>query len=498
MAPATTSTTNTTTTTRPTSKKLRVLLIPFFATSHIEPFAELAIRLAASRPNAAVEATVAVTPANASIVQSLLERRRRDGHNAAATVKVVTYPFPTVDGLPEGVENLGKAATPTDLARINLAALSEALMRPAQEALIRAHSPDAIFTDLHFTWSTDIADKLGVPCVAFNVMGAFPMLAVRHLVMGDVAIDHDGAATVPCFPAPRIRIPRAELPDFLRRRDYGASNQVHAMQAGCFGLAINTFADLERHYCEIYVRQGYVKRAYFLGPLSLQHQPSQTTTASRYINWLDTKPNHSVVYLAFGSLAHVSDAQLDKLALGLEASGKSFMWVVRAAERWTPPEGWEKRVEDRGIIIRAWAPQTAILAHSAVGAFVTQCGWNSILEAVVAGVPMLTWPKVYEQFITERLVTEVLRIGERLWPHGAGLRSENYQKHDVIPADDVARALIMFMHPGGSGEIARRRIKDLASKSRATMAEGGSSHNDLHRLVDDLMAASGASSFSRL
>ncbi|VAI63743.1 unnamed protein product [Triticum turgidum subsp. durum] len=139
---------------------------------------------------------------------------------------------------------------------------------------------------------------------------------------------------------------------------------VHSMQADCFGIAINTFLGLEQQYCEMYVREGYVKRAYFLGPLSLQLQPSQAAKGvadSRFINWLGTKPNHSVVYLSFGTCAHISGAQLDELALGLEASRRSFMWVVRAADKWAPPKGWEKRVEDRGHIVRVWAPQKVIV-----------------------------------------------------------------------------------------------------------------------------------------
>ncbi|XP_020188276.1 UDP-glucose flavonoid 3-O-glucosyltransferase 7 [Aegilops tauschii subsp. strangulata] len=475
------------------SKTLSVLLFPHFATSHIEPFTELALRLAASRPDAAVEAIVAVTPANVPVVQSFLDRRWH-GHSAA-TVKIVTYPFPTVEGLPKGVENLGKAATQADSMLINLAASSDTLMRPAQEALIRARSPDAIFTDMLFTWSSDIADELGVPCVAFNVVGAFPMLAMRHLLMEDAAIDGDDMVTAPPFPIPPIRVPRTELPDLSISRYI--FDKVYSMQAACFGLAVNTFSGLEQQYCDMYLGQGYVQRSYFVGPLSLQLQSSDSDQSatdagdSQYIDWLDTKPDHSVVYVSFGTCALASEAQLDQIALGLEASGKSFLWVVRGADKWAPPKGWEKRVDDRGIVIRSWAPQTAILAHPAVGAFVTQCGWNSVIEAVAAGVPMLTWPKVYEQFITERLITDVLGIGERLWPHGAGLRSEDYEKHEVIPAHDVARALLTFMHPGGPGEVMRTRVMDLASKSRAAMAEGGSSQNDLHRLVNDLIAARG-------
>ncbi|KAI5010931.1 hypothetical protein ZWY2020_013068 [Hordeum vulgare] len=118
------------------STKLCVLLTHFFVTSHIEPFTDLAIRLAAAAsPDAAVEATVAVTPANVSIVLSMLKRRYGDAAKGMP-VKIATYPFPAVDGLPRGVENLGKAAA-ADLWRIDAAAVSDALMRPVQEALVR-------------------------------------------------------------------------------------------------------------------------------------------------------------------------------------------------------------------------------------------------------------------------------------------------------------------------------------------------------------------------
>jgi hypothetical protein len=182
----------------------------------------------------------------------------------------------------------------------------------------------------------------------------------------------------------------------------------------------------------------------------------------------------------------VSDAQLQELALGLEASGESFLWVVRS-ETWAAPEGWEERVADRGMRVTAWAPQTAILGHRAVGAFVTHCGLNSVLETVAAGVPVLTWPMVFEQFITERLLTDVLGIGERLWPDGAGVRSTRHLEHELVPAGDVARALTAFMLPGGSGDAARNRVMDLTAKVHAATAEGGSSHRDLRRLLDDLV-----------
>ncbi|WVZ99100.1 hypothetical protein U9M48_044449 [Paspalum notatum var. saurae] len=350
---------------------------------------------------------------------------------------------------------------------------------------------------MHFFWNVDVAAALGVPCVTFHAIGTFATPALRHLIAAGVhnAADGGGVATVPGFPSPDIQVPITELPEFLRSQSIirlPSSDRMVSADKRCLGLAVNTFFDLEHGYCDMYVRNGLVKHAYFVGPLSLP-SPSAAAGAGdshQCIRWLDTKPAQSVVYLCFGSLTHVSEPQVRELALGLEASGKHFLWVVRA-ETWAPPEGWKERVGGRGMVVTGWAPQTAILAHPAVGAFVTHCGWNSVLETVAAGVPVLTWPMVFEQFITERLVTQVLQIGRRLWPEGAGVRSTRSEKHELVPAEAVAQAVAAFLEPGGPGDVARAKVKELSVKAHAAVEEGGSSHSDLHRLLNVLIEARG-------
>lgn len=136
------------------------------------------------------------------------------------------------------------------------------------------------------------------------------------------------------------------------------------------------------------------------------------------ILWLNTRAPRSVLYISFGSFATHGAPQLLELALGLEASNCSFLWLARppnagrmSAASGSPvsiteflPPGFEERIEGRGKCYSGWAPQTRILKHPAVGGFLSHCGWNSTLEAVCSGVPLLAWPITAEQHLNRRFV----------------------------------------------------------------------------------------------
>lgn len=204
-----------------------------------------------------------------------------------------------------------------------------------------------------------------------------------------------------------------------------------------------------------------------------------------FLKWLDLKEANSVVYICFGSMSSFSDAQLMEIAMGLEASGKQFIWVVKKEKKegvrgeWLP-EGFEKRMEGKGLIIRGWAPQVLILEHEAVGGFVTHSGWNSTLEAVCAGVPMVTWPVFAEQFYNEKLVTQILRIGVEVgaqkWERLAG---------DFVKKEALEKAVSRIMG-GEEVEGMRARAKTLAEMASMAIEQGGSSYSDLDALIEEV------------
>ncbi|GJM96585.1 hypothetical protein PR202_ga13439 [Eleusine coracana subsp. coracana] len=466
-------------------KKLRVFFLPFFARGHLIPQTDLACRLAAARPSD-VESTIVVTPANALLIEPTVSRATASGH----VVHILPYPFPDV-GLGPGIECLS-AAPARDEWRVYRAA---DLAQPAHEALLRAHRPDAVVADVSFWWTTDVAVELGIPRLTFHPVGAFPQLAMNNLfaVRADIVARGGREADRRQLRVAVPGMPGGKLPDFLVRDDHLSAlwGRLKAAQLTGFGVVVNTFADLERAYCDEY-RRVDARRAYFVGPIS---QPSLSAVRrggdgdADCLGWLSTQPSRSVVYVCFGSWAHFSAAQMTELALGLEASNQPFLWVVRSSDAGVPDEAWERRVAGRGVVVRGWAPQLAVLAHPSVGAFLTHCGWNSVLEAASAGVPVLTWPLVFEQFINERLVTEVAAFGARVWDDGAGVRSVRREEADTVPAEAVARAVAGFMERGGRREKAEVKVKELAERARAAVAENGSSWRDMHRLIDDLVQA---------
>lgn len=231
----------------------------------------------------------------------------------------------------------------------------------------------------------------------------------------------------------------------------------------------NTFHDLEGGYIEHVVKDvaGH-RRVWAVGPVaaSAAERESDGRTKEEVLAWLDRFDEGSVVYICFGSQAAVSPEQAGAIAAALEISGVRFLWCVK--EGTEIPAGFEGRVGKAGFLVKGWAPQVEILRHAAVGWFMSHCGWNSVVEAAAAGVPMLAWPRGADQFVNERLVVEM----------GMAVRVAGRN------VEEMARVLRETAGGGFGGERGRAaEVREMAMKA---VAVGGSSWRDLEALAAEL------------
>jgi UDP-glucosyltransferase BX8/BX9 len=190
------------------------------------------------------------------------------------------------------------------------------------------------------------------------------------------------------------------------------------------------------------------------------------------LRWLDAQRARSVLYVSFGSMAAMDPHEFVELAWGLADAGRPFVWVVRpnlirGFESGALPDGVEDRVRGRGVVV-SWAPQEEVLAHPAVGGFFTHCGWNSTVEAVSEGVPMICHPRHGDQYGNARYVCHVWKVGTEV----AG---------DQLERGEIKAAIDRLMGGSEEGEGIRKRMNEL--KIAADKGIDESAGSDLTNLV---------------
>ena len=140
---------------------------------------------------------------------------------------------------------------------------------------------------------------------------------------------------------------------------------------------------------------------------------------------------------------------------------------------------------NKGYIIWDWAPQLLILEHPATGGIVTHCGWNSTLESVNVGLPMITWPVFAEEFYNEKLLVDVLKIGV---PVGAKVNKlwTNISVEEMVRREEIVKSVKILMGSGQESKEMRMRAKKLGDTAKRTIVKGGDSYNNLIQLIDEL------------
>lgn len=468
------------------NRDLHILFFPFLANGHIIPCVDLA-RVFVTR---GTRATIVTTHLNAPLISRTIGKAKID-------IKTINFPSPEETGLPQGCENSESALAPDKFIKFMKSTM---LLRDPLEQVLQEEHPDCIVADMFFPWATDSAAKFGIPRIVFHGLGFFPLCVlacVRQYKPQDKVSSYTEPFVVPNLPdeitLTKMQLPQVPQHDKVFSQLLEESNE---SEVKSFGVIANSFYELEPVYADHY-RKELGRKAWHLGPVSLCNRDTEEKALRgreadidehECLKWLQNKEPNSVVYVCFGSMTTFPDAQLKEIAMGLEASGQPFIWVVRKGSKsedenkleWLP-EGFEERVEGKGLIIRGWAPQVMILDHEAVGGFVTHCGWNSTLEGVCAGLPMVTWPMYGEQFYNAKFLSDVVKIGV-----GVGAQTWiGMMGGEPVKKDAIEKAVKRIM-VGEEAEEMRKRAMELGQKARRAVEEGGSSFNDFNSLIEDL------------
>ncbi|KAJ1418917.1 UDP-glycosyltransferase family, conserved site [Sesbania bispinosa] len=473
------------------------ILFPFIAQGHLIPMMDIA-KLLAQR---GVIVTIFTTPKNASRFTSVLSRAVSSG----LQIRLEQLNFPSKEaGLPEGCENFDMV-TSKDM-MCNLFRGISMLQEQAEELFASlTPKPSCIISDFCIPWTAQIAEKYQIPRISFHGFSCFCLHCLLKIQTSKVteSITSDSEYfTVPDIPD-QIQVTKEQIPVALDElKDFG--EQMIYAETMSYGVIINTFEELEKAYVKDYKKERNDK-VWCIGPVSLcnkdgldkaQRGNKASINEHHCLKWLDLQEHKSVVYVCLGSLCNLIPSQLMELALALEATEKPFIWVIREGNKfeelgkWISEEGFEERNKGRGLIIRGWAPQVLILSHPSIGGFLTHCGWNSTLEGVTAGVPMVTWPLFADQFLNEKLVTQVLRIGVSLGVEVPLIFGEEEKRGVLVKKEDIKKAICMVMDDGEESRERRERVSELSEMAKMAVEKGGSSHSNMTLLIQDIMQQS--------
>jgi len=198
-----------------------------------------------------------------------------------------------------------------------------------------------------------------------------------------------------------------------------------------------------------------------------------TPNSESCIKWLVNKPKGSVVYVSFGSRASLSEDQTEEIAYGLKNCGRFFIWVVRESEKGKIPKGFSETLE-KGLIV-TWCQQLEVLAHEAVGCFVTHCGWNSTLEALSLGVPVIAMPIWTDQITNAKFIVDVWNIGV------IGIGDEK----GVVRRETIDDCIREIMDTEKGNELKKNAMK-WKNVAKNAVDEGGSSDKNIVEFVNEV------------
>uniref|UniRef100_A0ACD5TPU3 Uncharacterized protein n=1 Tax=Avena sativa TaxID=4498 RepID=A0ACD5TPU3_AVESA len=464
----------------PASARPHVLLLCSPCMGHLIPFAELARRLVADHGLAATLLFAAATDTPSEQYASLAASIP-DGIN------LVALPAPPADALPP--------TAPVRERAVHAAMSSVRHVREIAQSLASTVPLAALVVDMVSVPARDVARELGVPCYMFFTSPWMLLSLFLHLPELDAGLVGEYRdATEPirlpgCVPIHAHELPGALLVD-RSSESYAGFLSMAKDTARVDGILVNTSRDLEPGVGDGTDGVTKLPAVHAVGPLVWTRPAGMNSDHSRVIRWLDQQPRGSVVFLSFGSGGTLSLRQTTELALALEMTQCRFVWVVKRPDEDTAsgaffgtrqgeedlgflPRGFMERTSGLGLVLPSWAPQTAILAHASVGCFVTHCGWNSSLESILNGVPMVAWPLYAEQKMNAAMLEVRAGVAVRVRADADGFFSK----------EEIASVNRRTMEEE-EGASLRKRVSELRDRAQQALSKDGSSALALAQVTD--------------
>ncbi|XP_058094342.1 flavonol 7-O-beta-glucosyltransferase UGT74F1-like [Magnolia sinica] len=446
--------------------RAHVLLLPYPSQGHINPMLQFAKRLVSKGIKATLATTLFISSSAQFDTSSVSVESISDGYDQGGSTEAGS-----LEAYLEGLETAGSRT---------LAELIERLDR-------LGHTIACLVYDTSLPWALDVAKQFGIYGAAFFTQSCTVDAIYYHVYLGKLTAPLE-VTTVALPGLPPLEIP--DMPTFFSASGFHPSHLPLVLNPftnvdKADWVLLNTFDSLESEVVKWIAKMWPTKT---IGPtvpsmfLDKRVRDDKDYSinlvkpdSSTCMKWLDERATNSVVYISFGSVAKLGVDHMEELAWGLGGSKKHFLWVVRGTEKDKLPPNLAESTAKMGLMV-TWCPQLEVLAHQAVGCFVTHCGWNSTLEALSLGVPMVCVPQKTDQPTNAKCVEDV-------W--GVGLRARIDEK-GIVRREEMEFCIREVME-GERSEKFKRNASKWRELAKEAVDEGGSSDKNTDEFVSSLV-----------
>ncbi|XP_078181839.1 gallate 1-beta-glucosyltransferase 84A24-like [Carex rostrata] len=328
-------------------------------------------------------------------------------------------------------------------------------------------------------WAVDVATDMGIPCAVLWVQSCavFSTYYHYHHGLSEFPTESNPDISV-CLPGIPIMTPE-EIPSFLL-----PSNPFKSLTKAILEqfrnidkasrVFVNSFTELEPEAIDAIAKYAQLIP---VGPLVEPEDNSGSNLrgdlikATDCLEWLDKQAPHSVIYISLGSIVTFTKEEMAEMAHELTTNGRPFLWVVRPDCHELLPQGFLEEVKERGMVV-GWSPQDSVLNHSSTGCFLTHCGWNSVLETLTAGVPVIAYPQWGDQVTDAKFLIDIYKVGVRL--------------KSPVERNALHRAIEAVMD-GSDGDAIKEHAAKWKEAAKTAVARGGSSDLNIQAFVDEVM-----------